>query len=612
MASKRSRKKIILRIAIITFLVIVAVVVFVTINLNRLLTNALHNGFDSNLISDVYELKFEHLEVNFLTGSLQVKNVEMFPRERPVQHYSYINSTFRLEARKMHLKNVDIIKLLRTNKLDLKQIELIEPGIDFTIEDKIPVFFPFKQSSALPKDTASKKSIESYFLEEFKMKDAYFHVSNSAKQREFNIQRINISLKDILVDHQPGKDVVSYKHFDFYVGEMAGTMQNKGIERIQFKDFKVNIDSLRLEETPDTVMYHFTDLKSSISNLDMQTADSLFHITMQCFDLSYKDKSIELENMTFKPNVSDQALQKRYTYRKENFAADIRSVRMQNVDFDSLIYARKIFIDEILLNDVEASIFKDLTKPFPPGHHPDYLGQQIKAISMPINIKRVKATKVNLVNTEVKPDGGLGRANINRVTLVVENITNQPTDKGLTIKADAYVENAAHANLQLNFSYRESQFSFQGGVDKFDFVKLNALTNSYAPARITKGEVDEITFSGNVFNTYSQGTMKFLYHDLVIDFELEDKAKWKSTILGFAANTYLNAGNPVSEDLPVRVVQFRVERDPRKGYLAMLVKSILTGIKETFIMNKENKQAYKEAKSDMKKKSKEKRKQDKN
>jgi len=64
--------------------------------------------------------------------------------------------------------------------------------------------------------------------------------------------------------------------------------------------------------------------------------------------------------------------------------------------------------------------------------------------------------------------------------------------------------------------------------------------------------------------------------------------------------------------LPVRIVQFRVERDPRKGYLAMLVKSILTGIKETFIMNKENKQAYKEAKSDMKKKSKEKRKQDKN
>jgi len=141
-------------------------------------------------------------------------------------------------------------------------------------------------------------------------------------------------------------------------------------------------------------------------------------------------------------------------------------------------------------------------------------------------------------------------------------------------------------------------------------------TNSYAPARITKGVVDEITFSGNVYNTYSKGTMTFLYHDLVIDFELEDKAKWKSTVLGFAANTYLNAGNPISEDLPVRVVEFRVERDPRKGYLAMLVKSILTGIKETFIMSKENKQAYKEAKSDMKEEKKkakqENRKKDKN
>jgi hypothetical protein len=436
------------------------------------------------------------------------------------------------------------------------------------------------------------------------MVDASFHVDNSAKQREFNIQRINISMQDISVDHQPGMDVVSYKHFDFSVGEMTGSLQNKSIRHIKFNDFKVNIDSLSLVESPDTVTYHFANLKSSISNLDLQTADSLFHVTMQCLDLSYKDKSLEMENMSFKPNFSNQALQKRYDYRKENFAAEIGSVRMLNLNFDSLIYARKILIDEITLENVDASIFKDLTKPFPPNHHPAYLGQQIKAIGLPINVKRVKATKVNLVNTEVKPDGSLGKANINRVTLVVENITNQPTTKDLTIKADAYVENAAHANLQINFSYNQPQFGFQGKVDKFDFVKLNSLTNSYAPARITKGEVDEITFSGNVYDTYSQGTMKFLYHDLVIDFELEDKAKWKSTVLGFAANTYLNAGNPVSEDLPERVVQFRVERDPRKGYLAMLVKSILTGIKETFIMNKENKAAYKEAKSDMKKQAK--------
>jgi hypothetical protein len=42
----------------------------------------------------------------------------------------------------------------------------------------------------------------------------------------------------------------------------------------------------------------------------------------------------------------------------------------------------------------------------------------------------------------------------------------------------------------------------------------------------------------------------------------------------------------------------------RKGYLSMLIKSVLDGVKETFIMNKENKKFYQEQKQEYKKKSK--------
>ena len=60
---------------------------------------------------------------------------------------------------------------------------------------------------------------------------------------------------------------------------------------------------------------------------------------------------------------------------------------------------------------------------------PEYLGQQIKAIPLPLLIKQVKATNVNLVNTERKPDGGYAKANINRATLDVKNITSLPSDE---------------------------------------------------------------------------------------------------------------------------------------------------------------------------------------
>ena len=45
---------------------------------------------------------------------------------------------------------------------------------------------------------------------------------------------------------------------------------------------------------------------------------------------------------------------------------------------------------------------------------------------------------------------------------------------------------------------------------------------------------------------------------------------------------------------------FRVERDPRKGFINLLLKSLLNGLKETMFMSKENKKAYKEAKKKFK------------
>lgn len=603
---KRSYWKIILWTLAGIFLLVAGGLFYVYNNLNQLLTKALNDTFNNNIISDVYELKFEQLDVNIFSGSVKVLHVRMNPRAEPETNYPYINSKFVLGADKMILKNVDLVKLLRHNKLDLKKIELVEPGIEFEIADSIPVFFPFKPAKADTTQKKNKNAIESYYLEEFSMKDAYFHVVNTAKLREFNISKINLSLRDMLVDRQPEKDIITYQHFDFSIGELTGNLKGKNLQYIQFNDFRVSIDSLRVQETPDTVIYHFADMRTGIKNLDMQTADSIMHVTLESFQLNYREKSIEFANLSLKPNISDAAMQRRFTYRKEHFAVDIGSLQLQGVNFDSLLFKRKVIVDDILLDKVTAKIYKDLTKPFPPNHRPKYLGQQFQAMNFPLYIRRIKATNVNLLNTEKLPDGEtIGLANINRATLEMQNVTSLPTQEKLTINAEAYVENKAKATVALTFDYSKPYFTFVARVGKFDLTDLNHLTNSYTPARISKGVSDEITINGFVNETQSNGTMKFLYHDLIIDIDLEDKAKWKSTLLSLTANKVLASANPASPDHPAKEVKFEVIRDPRKGFMNMIIKSILNGLKETFLMNKENKQAYKEAKKEMKKLAKE-------
>jgi hypothetical protein len=133
-------------------------------------------------------------------------------------------------------------------------------------------------------------------------------------------------------------------------------------------------------------------------------------------------------------------------------------------------------------------------------------------------------------------------------------------------------------------------------LKKFNLPDLNPLIQAYTPGKIIAGTADEIEFSGTVFSTHSTGKMKFLYHDLKVDLELRKKAKWKSTAIAFAANTVVNSSNPGTKNLPPRVVQFRAERDMNKGFINIIIKSVLSGLKETMIMSKENRKTYREAK----------------
>jgi hypothetical protein len=83
-----------------------------------------------------------------------------------------------------------------------------------------------------------------------------------------------------------------------------------------------------------------------------------------------------------------------------------------------------------------------------------------------------------------------------------------------------------------------------------------------------------------------------------VDLHLENKAKWKSAVGAFAANTALQNSNPASGKDPARVVAFSAERDMHKSFVNLVIKSVLNGLKETVIMSKENRKTYREAKKE--------------
>src|SRR6478736_4827239 len=259
---KHSLKKIILWAAAVLFVIIVVAGVFIYNNFNRLLTIALIKNFNSSMVSDVYELKFEKLSVNLLEGNIKVYNVVLQPREKPLHNYPYINSSFRLVTKKMLLENVKIPTLIKSNILNLDKIEITAPDVELTIGDKIPILFPIRDATAGQDEQENKRFIESYLLKEFELVNASFHVIDSASERELKIQQLNISLNDLVINQQPGIDELSYKHVDFSIGEATGNLNKEAIKYISFKEYKLSVDSLEIKKSTDTVIFHFTDFST--------------------------------------------------------------------------------------------------------------------------------------------------------------------------------------------------------------------------------------------------------------------------------------------------------------------------------------------------------------
>jgi hypothetical protein len=118
---------------------------------------------------------------------------------------------------------------------------------------------------------------------------------------------------------------------------------------------------------------------------------------------------------------------------------------------------------------------------------------------------------------------------------------------------------------------------------------------------IKKGVADEISFSGNGYKSKAIGDMKFLYHDLELDIGIKKLSKLQNSLISFAANIYLNSSNPASNTKAAREVKFDVERDQNKGFMNLVIKSVVSGLQETMIPSKENRKLNRKTKKALKK-----------
>jgi hypothetical protein len=390
---------------------------------------------------------------------------------------------------------------------------------------------------------------------------------------------------------------MKFSTFTFNIGEITGHLKVDSIRYISLKDYGIIIDSLEVVKSVDSLVYKYSDFNLGFRDLQILTGDSAFNLAVQTFSVAYADSSVNLEKVAFIPNIGENELRKRFKFQHNTgLSVEIGKLSVRGIDFDSLLLYKKLFIRNIEIDSASVRLFKDKTRPVDKTHLPEYLGQSVRKIPIPIKIGNISAKNISLLSREIKPDSTSAEVLIDRGEAGVFNFTNQSDEKPLEMNARAYLAGKVPLEANLAFSYKNTEFNYSGKFEKFNLNDLNEVIESYAPVTISDGIVDGIRFNGKATKTNAKGEMEFLYHNLKMDVQLKNKAGWKNSVLSFAANTVVSSSNPVSEKVPPKVVQYQIERDMNKAFVNVLIKSALMGLKETVIMSKENKELYREAK----------------
>jgi hypothetical protein len=604
--SKISRK--VLRMIVLTGILVLSVLSFyIYKNFNRLISEAIMRSFSANVISDVYDLSFDHLSINIATGEVKIRNVVIAPKKVPLQVYPYINSSFVLQTKRIDLRSVDIYTLLKHNSLQASIIEIDKPEISIRLSGWNHLFFPFKtgENTSEADIKLLKKYLDSYFLKEFILRDASLTMEDEKEGSSYRIGELNILVSDIRFSQHAGVDSLTFKGADLGLINFGIHSKAGNFKSMKSANFELKIDSFAVQQRPDTVNYQVADYKTKVQDWDLVTADSVYVIGAKSVELSRTEKALHITGAVMRPTLGHEAFNQLRKYQKELYSISVKKVDLLNISLDSLRLYRTILIGNIKLDSADVLIYKDKTKEVDLKRLPEFPGQQLNSVGIPLTIKELKIEESVIEYQEKKTDGDLASVKIGRAGLSARNISNQMSNSSLSVELNGYLENKVPFDLGLEFSYKKPEFRFKGNLKPFELKDLNRVIEAFAPTSVKNGTVDAIHFSGNGYQRKASGDMEFLYHDLDLNIDLKKYSKFKNALITFAANNYLNSSNPVSTDKAARIVKFDVERDCNKGFMNLIIKSVVSGLQETMLPSKENRKLNRDTKKALKKEQKE-------
>jgi len=497
----------------------------------------------------LYQLHYEGLRIDEVSGTLHVKNVSIVP-DTLIYQEMVREKTNPSVLISIHIPALDILgvktpKALLQKEIEGRSIEISDPSIEIMLNDT--------------------------------KKDSTLHDPSKDLSKELLGKLLKIAI-----------DSVKIVHAHVLVRKMnSGEALFKG-ENVSFLlaglliDSTVNKDSSRI--------FFSKNVEVGCEELILPSKDKKYRLQIRDLLFRSRENSLYVGVLKMTPQLGEAEFARSFPVQKDRYDFNLKGISLLHINRGAL-WRKKLEADSLVIAESSFKIFRDLSYPrdtvVKVGKYPH---QQLMHLPVPMNIGKVVVVHsfIEYKEKNAKSDSA-GKLQFFNVRATIGHVTNMKeviarnNECIVSFKASLLNKIPVEARLVLLLKDPRGKFSIEGNLGAFDVVTLNPLTQPMGLARMEKGRIRKLHFDLIASDSSSDGKLLMLYEDLKVSLLKKDKEENKYDKKGLASllvSVMMKKSNP-SKGGEARTVDVHFHRILDKSFFNLIWKSIFTGIKET-------------------------------
>ncbi|HMH22539.1 MAG TPA: hypothetical protein VK563_12225 [Puia sp.] len=497
----------------------------------------------------LYNIHYEGLSIDEVSGILHVKNIEIIPDTavygQLVREKKNPPMLIKLFIPALDILGVKTPKALLTKQIQGHKVEVSNPTIEIMLDHFAKDSTVYNPSRDVYKELLGK--FLKIQMDSVEILHAKVIVRNRGSEAiAFSGNNVSFLLSDLLIDSVTNKDssrILFSRNLDMDCDEIALPSGNK--------KYRLRVEKLR-----------FTG----------------------------RDNSFYIGSVRLIPQLPEAEFARSFPVQKDRYDFAMEGISLRNIDRGG-IWRKRIEADSLIIGKSSFKVYRDLSQPRDTisivGNYPHQL---LMRLPIPVHIRKLifLHSFIEYKEKNGKSDSA-GKVQFFDAGATIDNVTNV---KGaiarnnkciLSFTAKFLNKTPVNAKIVMLLKDPHGRFSIEGNIGSIDAVSLNALTQPMGLARMEKGNIDKLQFNFKATDSSSTGKLTILYSDLKVSLLKKDKEENKYDKKGLASlavNIIMKKSNPVKGG-DARVVDVHFNRILNKSFFNLIWKTIFAGIKET-------------------------------